>query len=132
MDSDTRELFEETPGSPLGPYQRLLCGGIAGITSVTFTYPLDIVRTRLSIQSASFETLKKADLLSVIRSTKGFFMAWNKKVLEVLLPRWNTETHMFVLSWGEIMPTLEDVQNLLRLNIFGEVDFNSYMLTSEE
>lgn len=33
---------------------------MAGITSVTFTYPLDIVRTRLSIQSASFEGLTKA------------------------------------------------------------------------
>ncbi|KAF2268568.1 mitochondrial carrier protein-like protein [Lojkania enalia] len=53
-----KRFFEETPGSPLGPHQRLVCGGLAGITSVTFTYPLDIVRTRLSIQSASFETLK--------------------------------------------------------------------------
>lgn len=34
---------------------------MAGITSVTFTYPLDIVRTRLSIQSASFEGLTKAE-----------------------------------------------------------------------
>jgi hypothetical protein len=30
---------------------------MAGVTSVTFTYPLDIVRTRLSIQSASFAEL---------------------------------------------------------------------------
>lgn len=37
--------------------RRLVCGGAAGITSVTFTYPLDIVRTRLSIQSASFASL---------------------------------------------------------------------------
>jgi len=37
--------------------RRLICGGMAGITSVTFTYPLDIVRTRLSIQSASFAAL---------------------------------------------------------------------------
>ncbi|CAI4214999.1 unnamed protein product [Parascedosporium putredinis] len=36
---------------------RLTCGGLAGITSVVFTYPLDIVRTRLSIQSASFAEL---------------------------------------------------------------------------
>ncbi|KAJ3551816.1 hypothetical protein NPX13_g11269 [Xylaria arbuscula] len=41
----------------MGPIERLLCGGIAGITSVVFTYPLDIVRTRLSIQTASFAAL---------------------------------------------------------------------------
>lgn len=55
-----KKFFEDTPGSPLGAYQRLLCGGLAGVTSVTFTYPLDIVRTRLSIQSASFATLKQS------------------------------------------------------------------------
>ncbi|CAI6335276.1 unnamed protein product [Periconia digitata] len=52
-------FFESEPGAPLGAYQRLFCGGLAGITSVTCTYPLDIVRTRLSIQSASFESLKR-------------------------------------------------------------------------
>lgn len=36
-----------------------MCGGAAGITSVVITYPLDIVRTRLSIQSASFAALKR-------------------------------------------------------------------------
>jgi solute carrier family 25 (mitochondrial phosphate transporter), member 23/24/25/41 len=43
------------------PTRRLICGGIAGITSVTVTYPLDIVRTRLSIQSASFAGLGSRD-----------------------------------------------------------------------
>lgn len=54
------QFFEDTPGAPLGPFQRLSCGAVAGITSVTLTYPLDIVRTRLSIQSASFAGLEKA------------------------------------------------------------------------
>jgi len=43
----------------MGSLRRLVCGGAAGITSVFFTYPLDIVRTRLSIQSASFAALTK-------------------------------------------------------------------------
>ncbi|RYP52659.1 hypothetical protein DL768_002215 [Monosporascus sp. mg162] len=52
-----RHFFEKYPGAPLAPLERLVCGGIAGITSVFFTYPLDIVRTRLSIHSASFAAL---------------------------------------------------------------------------
>lgn len=41
----------------MNAFERLCCGGIAGVTSVFFTYPLDIVRTRLSIQTASFAAL---------------------------------------------------------------------------
>ncbi|EMR63090.1 hypothetical protein MGN70_007789 [Eutypa lata] len=52
-----RQFFEKYPNAPLAPLERLLCGGVAGITSVVFTYPLDIVRTRLSIHSASFAAL---------------------------------------------------------------------------
>lgn len=52
-----RSVFEPYPGADLTPLSRLVCGGLAGITSVTFTYPLDIVRTRLSIQTASFANL---------------------------------------------------------------------------
>jgi solute carrier family 25 phosphate transporter 23/24/25/41 len=59
--ADIAQWFESTPGAPLNPYQRLLCGALAGITSVTTTYPLDIVRTRLSIQSASFKELKPGE-----------------------------------------------------------------------
>ncbi|KAL1979378.1 hypothetical protein VTN96DRAFT_6082 [Rasamsonia emersonii] len=52
-----KKFAEPSPGAELSPISRLICGGIAGITSVTVTYPLDIVRTRLSIQSASFAAL---------------------------------------------------------------------------
>lgn len=52
-----QNIFESSPGADLAPFTRLICGGIAGITSVSLTYPLDIVRTRLSIQSASFSEL---------------------------------------------------------------------------
>ncbi|KAL1866922.1 hypothetical protein Plec18167_008854 [Paecilomyces lecythidis] len=54
-----KKFAEPSPGAELTPIRRLVCGGIAGITSVTVTYPLDIVRTRLSIQSASFAALGK-------------------------------------------------------------------------
>ncbi len=56
-DLHNQHIFESSPGADLPPLIRLVCGGIAGVTSVVFTYPLDIVRTRLSIQSASFAEL---------------------------------------------------------------------------
>ncbi len=56
-----KRFAEPSPGADLDPLRRLVCGGLAGITSVTFTYPLDIVRTRLSIQSASFAELGKSE-----------------------------------------------------------------------
>ncbi|KAI5306830.1 hypothetical protein KEM56_006948 [Ascosphaera pollenicola] len=53
-----RRFLEVTPGADLSALERLSCGASAGITSVVATYPMDIVRTRLSIQSASFAELK--------------------------------------------------------------------------
>ncbi|PYH40640.1 putative mitochondrial carrier protein [Aspergillus saccharolyticus JOP 1030-1] len=52
-----KKFAEPSPNTELSPIKRLICGGAAGVTSVTVTYPLDIVRTRLSIQSASFAAL---------------------------------------------------------------------------
>lgn len=54
-----RRTAENWAGRDITPLERLILGGCAGITSVTFTYPLDIVRTRLSIQTASFASLAK-------------------------------------------------------------------------
>ena len=38
---------------------RLTAGAMAGITSVVMTYPLDITRTRLSVQSSSLAAIKR-------------------------------------------------------------------------
>ena len=88
------QFFEEHPGAQLGPCQRLLCGGLAGITSVTFTYPLDIVRTRLSIQSASFAGLKDhagqrlpgmAGVLVTMYKHEGGFFALYRGIVPTVL-----------------------------------------------
>ncbi|QRV82490.1 mitochondrial carrier protein [Ceratobasidium sp. AG-Ba] len=48
-----KKLFTSNGTLPLDTPTRLLAGALAGITSVTTTYPLDLVRSRLSIASAS-------------------------------------------------------------------------------
>lgn len=73
----------------MSPLTRLVCGGLAGITSVTFTYPLDIVRTRLSIQTASFADLgaKPKEMpgmwgtLTTMYKTEGGFLALYRGII---------------------------------------------------
>ncbi|OOF92284.1 hypothetical protein ASPCADRAFT_210167 [Aspergillus carbonarius ITEM 5010] len=57
-----KKFAESSQNAELSAVHRLICGGAAGITSVTITYPLDIVRTRLSIQSASFAGLSHREV----------------------------------------------------------------------
>jgi solute carrier family 25 phosphate transporter 23/24/25/41 len=98
------QFFEDEPGSALGPYQRLFCGGLAGITSVTFTYPLDIVRTRLSIQSASFESLKRKNPGEKLPGMFG-----------VLVSMYKNEGGFLALYRG-IIPTVAGVAPYVGLN----------------
>lgn len=90
------QFIEPSPGADLSPLRRLICGGAAGITSVTFTYPLDIVRTRLSIQSASFAALSDA-------SRKQLPGMWG-----TMVTMYKTEGGFFALYRG-ILPTVAGV-----------------------
>ncbi|KAL9593246.1 MAG: hypothetical protein Q9179_005997 [Wetmoreana sp. 5 TL-2023] len=85
-----KRFVEPSPGADLSPLRRLVCGGAAGITSVTFTYPLDIVRTRLSIQSASFAALNETSrkkppgmwaTMVTMYKTEGGFLALYRGIL---------------------------------------------------
>lgn len=50
---------QNKPITTLTTVERLTAGSLAGVASVAVTYPLDIVRTRLSIQTASISNLKE-------------------------------------------------------------------------
>jgi len=98
-----KRFFESSPGQDLNSFRRLICGGAAGITSVFATYPLDIVRTRLSIQSASFAALGGAarDKLPGMWST--------------MVTMYKTEGGVFALYRG-IIPTVAGVAPYVGLN----------------
>ena len=56
-----KQLAGIQQGDSVAPWKNLVFGGLAGITSVTFTYPLDLVRTRLSVQTADLSGLTEAE-----------------------------------------------------------------------
>ena len=97
------QFIEPAPGQDLSAVRRLVCGGAAGITSVTFTYPLDIVRTRLSIQSASFAALSNA-------ASKKLPGMW-----EVMIHMYKNEGGFLALYRG-IIPTIAGVAPYVGLN----------------
>ncbi|KAF7546156.1 hypothetical protein G7046_g9379 [Stylonectria norvegica] len=113
-----RNIFESYPGADLSALTRLVCGGLAGITSVVFTYPLDIVRTRLSIQSASFSEL----------GTKP----------EKLPGMWTTLTLMYKTEGGVsalyrgIIPTVAGVAPYVGLNFMVYESARTYLTPEGE
>lgn len=55
-------LLYKPPGSKLTDVDRLIAGSIGGISSVAATYPLDLVRARITVQTASLAKLNKGRL----------------------------------------------------------------------
>ncbi|KAG6062038.1 hypothetical protein E4U32_002693 [Claviceps aff. humidiphila group G2b] len=108
-----RNIFESHPGADLPPLTRLVCGGIAGITSVVFTYPLDIVRTRLSIQTASFSEL-------------GERPAKMPGMWATLIQMYKTEGGMAALYRG-IVPTVAGVAPYVGLNFMVYESVRTYL-----
>ncbi|KAI5323124.1 hypothetical protein L3X38_032196 [Prunus dulcis] len=54
------------------------------------------------------------------------------KMLRHMVRRWSTETHIFICSWGEFTPTLEDVANIFHLPLCGSQDPFHIVLTPED
>ncbi|KAL8894546.1 MAG: hypothetical protein Q9207_008479, partial [Kuettlingeria erythrocarpa] len=112
-------FIEPSPGANLSPGRRLICGAAAGITSVTFTYPLDIVRTRLSIQSASFAVLSEASR----RKLPGMW--------ETMKTMYKSEGGFFALYRG-ILPTVAGVAPYVGLNFMTYESVRTYFTAKGE
>lgn len=98
-------VFEETkllllkykpPGKPktLTEVDRLIAGSMGGIASVVSTYPLDLVRARIAVQTASLSKLHKGKLirppgivetLKEVYRNEGGWTAWYRGMVPTTL-----------------------------------------------
>ncbi|ABN66353.1 mitochondrial ADP/ATP carrier protein [Scheffersomyces stipitis CBS 6054] len=81
-------------GTQLNAYERLLAGSMGGVISVAVTYPLDLVRARITIQTASLKKLDKGKLtkpptvfgtISHVYTHEGGFTALYKGIVPTTL-----------------------------------------------
>lgn len=93
---DQKELYN---------YQRLISGGACGTASVIVTYPLDLVRTRLSIQTANLAKLSKSK--AAVEKPPGF--------IELLVKIYKNEGGFLALYRG-IWPTTLGVAPYVAIN----------------
>jgi hypothetical protein len=69
-----KEFKSYEDGSP--SLFKLLCGGMAGMTAITITYPSDLVRRRLQLQSFSLEVPRYSGIMDCVRKiykTEGIY-----------------------------------------------------------
>ena len=99
-------VLETKNVTSLNAGERLIAGSIAGVASVAVTYPLDIVRTRLSIQTASIPNLKE-HYASLGQKPPG--------IVQVTKQIYRTEGGIFGLYRG-IIPTTMGVAPYVGIN----------------
>ncbi|KAL7273192.1 coenzyme A transporter [Rhizina undulata] len=71
------------------PLRRLLSGSLAGVTSVAFTYPLEVVRVRLAFETRSTHVYKLRTILPLIYhetpgGVRNFYRGFTPTVLGML------------------------------------------------
>jgi solute carrier family 25 phosphate transporter 23/24/25/41 len=78
----------------LNVYERLIAGSVAGIVSVAVTYPLDLIRARITVQTASLSKLNKGKLVNAptvlqtyreVVGNEGGFLALYKGIVPTTL-----------------------------------------------
>lgn len=55
----------------MDPVERMACGAFAGICSVTATYPLDLIRTRLSLTEGGAQQTISSTIAQILRNEGG-------------------------------------------------------------
>ncbi|CAN3355071.1 mitochondrial carrier protein Leu5p [Diutina catenulata] len=110
--------FVAAPGQLSAP-ERLLSGSVAGVVSVAVTYPLDLVRARITVQTANLQRLNKGKLSKP------------PTVLETLREVYRNEGGILALYRG-IVPTTLGVAPYVAINFAIYERLREYMDSSPD
>jgi len=66
-------LYPGVPRNQMGYKQNILCGGMTGVLASTLTYPMDLVKTYLTINMESNTKISMTDQTKMIYRQHGFF-----------------------------------------------------------
>lgn len=100
---DCKVLIEKYKTTPLTSFDRFVAASFGGVVSVAVTYPLDLIRARITVQTASLSRLMKGKL------------AKPPGVLETLREVYQKEGGFFALYKG-IVPTTLGVAPYVAIN----------------
>ncbi|KAJ1443189.1 Chromo-like domain superfamily [Sesbania bispinosa] len=70
----------------------------------------------------SSRIINKIGVVDAIRMSSRLGTIRRTEDLECLVQHWSHTTHTFYASWGEFVPSLEDVHVLMKLPLFGDCD----------
>ncbi|KAL7002488.1 DNA helicase [Sarracenia purpurea var. burkii] len=75
----------------------------------------------------------RSQLARILRATKNVIQlsVEGEEMMDVMVSRWNTVAHTFVTNWGQVSPTLEDVDMLMRLPTLGAADPSLWHLSAK-
>ena len=109
------EAYKQTlfSGDATSKTSKLLCGGLTGMTASTLTYPLDLIRTKLSIAVDNPGASERPSMAGVGRQiyrTEGFFGLYKglfstlfvSKILACLTYCYRASYHTLDLRWHHL------------------------------
>ncbi|GLT28223.1 hypothetical protein SLA2020_031720 [Shorea laevis] len=125
------------------PHRTMSCaqgsrGGICCQCRFIFAFPSDKTEhwsswaKEMLVDDGFVEIFCATGVLKSVVLSQTLHINGNVECLHRLVRRWCMSSHTFVLAFGEITVTLEDVENMMLLPIVGEEDPWHIALTSEE
>ncbi|GKV07204.1 hypothetical protein SLEP1_g19002 [Rubroshorea leprosula] len=110
----------------------VLLEAFKGNDSNTTWFPSPRDAKEMLAENGFVEILRATGILKSVALSQTLQINGNVECLYRLVRRWCTSTHTFILAFGEVIVTLEDVANLMLLPIVGEEDPWHIALMREE